>query len=76
MSGFKVSQCSNTPEGKQLIDSLDLAYSAQEGKQTTYDWCGCGISIAVIIIIVVAALIVIGVVIFFVRKRMIKKKAA
>lgn len=55
--------CSETADGKIVVDALDGVYSIQEDKLGKhYDWCGCGMGIGVIIGIVIGVLVVVAII--------------
>ena len=75
--GQTISFCTNTPEGKQEIQGLNLIYSLQEGDLSgskTYDWCGCGLSTIAIVGIVVGIVVVVGVIGGLAYYFLVKKK--
>lgn len=57
-----------------MIDSLDSIYSIQEGHDTTYDWCSCGLSVLAIIGIIIGVLVGVAVIGGVVYWFCIKKK--
>ena len=68
-----VQTCSTSVDGANFINNLNNVYSIQEGKESTYDWCSCGLSIAEIIVIAVVSVVVLCVIGYFIYRKKIKR---
>ena len=68
-----VSICSSSVDGAAFINSLNLGYSIQEGKDSTYDWCNCVLSIAEVIVIAVVSVAVLGIIGYVIYRRKMRR---
>ena len=68
-----VSICSSSVDGATFINSLNLGYSIQEGRDSTYDWCNCGLSFAELIVIAVVSVAVLGIIGYVIKRRKMRR---